>query len=146
MPPPPGGQPRDAEMLVNPVERPALAQGFGIGQPDLGLAHARERRPGQGVEGAAAAQRRTTAKPLLASVVQAVLDDTHRAAMRAPARAGKIDDLFPDQRFQRLARRGRPRQPFNPHALFGRHRMPDRSFNRTQGQVVHARPPMTDIF
>jgi hypothetical protein len=30
MPPPPGGQPRDAEMLVNPVERPALAQGFGM--------------------------------------------------------------------------------------------------------------------
>src|SRR3954465_15014071 len=77
-------------MLVNPVERPALAQGFSIGQPDLGLAHARERRPGQGVEGAAAAQRWTTAKPLLASVVQAVLDDTHRAAMRAPARGGKI--------------------------------------------------------
>ena len=27
--------------------------------------------------------------------VQAVLDDTHRAAMRAPARGGQIDDLFP---------------------------------------------------
>src|SRR5687768_14750692 len=39
MPPPPCGQARDAEMLVNPVERPALAQGFDIGQPDLGLAH-----------------------------------------------------------------------------------------------------------
>src|SRR3954467_6742139 len=64
----------------------ALAQGFSIGQPDLGLAHARERRPGQGVEGAA--QRWTTANPRLASVVQAVLDDTHRAAMRAPARDG----------------------------------------------------------
>src|SRR5512143_3396745 len=69
-----------------------------------------------------AAKRQPAANPLLTILVPAMLDDTHRAAMRAPSRLGKIDNLLADQRLQRPARHGFARQPFDPHTLFGLYR------------------------
>src|SRR5512143_3236228 len=93
-----------------------------------------------------AAKRQPAAKPLLTILVPAMLDDTHRAAMRAPSRLGKIDNLLADQRLQRPARHGFARQPFDPHTLFGRHRAANSSLNRFKCRFVHAHPPKTNIF